>query len=63
VRDDDARWLFEAFTGSPVKRDIKIGRATDLMHLEAMRHALHRESIGFLLAGDRAPAPPLGGRT
>jgi enamine deaminase RidA (YjgF/YER057c/UK114 family) len=33
----DAR---NAFTGSPCKRDIKIGRATHLMHLEAMRLAL-----------------------
>lgn len=28
MRDDDARWLFDAFTGSPIKRDIKIGRGT-----------------------------------
>jgi hypothetical protein len=27
------------------------------MHLEAMRYALYRESIGFLLGGDRAPMP------
>ena len=38
-----------------MKRDIKIGRATHLMHLEAMRYALYRESIAFLLAGDQAP--------
>jgi pimeloyl-ACP methyl ester carboxylesterase len=63
VPDEDARWLFDAFTAAPVKRDIKIGRATHLMHLEAMRYALYRESIGFLLAGDGMPAPPLGGRT
>jgi len=25
------------------------------MHLEAMRYALYRESIGFLLGGDHAP--------
>ena len=46
--DDDAHWLFEAFTQAPVKRDIKIGRGTHLMHLEAMRTALWRESIGCL---------------
>jgi pimeloyl-ACP methyl ester carboxylesterase len=63
IPDEDARWLFDAFTAAPVKRDIKIGRATRLMHLEAMRHALYRESIGFLMAGDRTPVPPLGGRT
>jgi pimeloyl-ACP methyl ester carboxylesterase len=48
IPDEDARSLFEAFVHSPDKRDIKIGRGTHLMHLEAMRHALHRESIAFL---------------
>ncbi|HUC68440.1 MAG TPA: alpha/beta fold hydrolase [Stellaceae bacterium] len=48
IPDEDARWLFDAFTQSPEKRDIKIGRGTHLLHLEAMRHALHRESIAFL---------------
>jgi pimeloyl-ACP methyl ester carboxylesterase len=57
VLDEDARWLFDAFTQSPVKRDIKISRATHLMHLEAMRLALWRESINFLSAGDVAPVP------
>jgi len=55
IPDADARWLFHAFNASPMKRDIKIGRATHLMHLEAMRYALYRESIAFLLAGDQAP--------
>jgi pimeloyl-ACP methyl ester carboxylesterase len=55
--DDDARWLFDAFTQSPVKRDIKIGRATHLMHLECMRLALWRESIHFLRGQDVAPIP------
>src|SRR5258708_2329834 len=45
IPDEDARWLFDAFKASPLKRDIKIGRATHLMHLEAMRYALYRESI------------------
>jgi pimeloyl-ACP methyl ester carboxylesterase len=53
--DEDARWLFDAL-GSPNKRDIKISRATHLMHLEAMRFALYRESIAFLLGGDDAAA-------
>jgi len=57
ILDDDARWLFDAFTHAPVKRDIKIGRATHLMHLEAMRLALWRESIGFLRCDDVAPVP------
>ena len=55
--DEDARWLFDAFTGAPIKRDIKISRATHLMHLEAMRLALWRESIGFLSGEDVAPVP------
>jgi pimeloyl-ACP methyl ester carboxylesterase len=56
MRDDDARWLFDAFTGSPLKRDIKIGRGTHLMHLEVMRLALWQESIGFLRGYDTAAA-------
>jgi pimeloyl-ACP methyl ester carboxylesterase len=48
VTDADARWLFDAFTGSTDKRDVKISRGTHLMHLETMRHALYRESIAFL---------------
>ena len=55
--DDDARWLFDAFRRSQIKRDIKIGRGTHLMHLEAMRPALWRESIGFLSSDDVAPVP------
>jgi len=54
VTDADARWLFEAFTHAPLKRDIKIGRGTHLMHLEATRPALWRESIGFLWGDDVA---------
>lgn len=55
--DDDARWLFDAFTHAPVKRDIKISRGTHLMHLESMRVALWRESINFLIGDDVAPVP------
>ena len=57
VQDDDARWLFDAFTQSPLKRDVKIGRATHLMHLETMRLALWQESITFLRGKDSAPIP------
>ena len=57
IPDADARWLFDAFAASPIKRDVKIGRATHLMHLERMRWALHRESIAFLEGGDEAPVP------
>jgi pimeloyl-ACP methyl ester carboxylesterase len=57
MQDADARWLFDAFTASPNKRDIKIGRGTHLMHLEAMRLALWRESINFLTGEDVASVP------
>ncbi|HUL08726.1 MAG TPA: alpha/beta fold hydrolase [Candidatus Acidoferrum sp.] len=56
IPDTDARWLFDGFA-APSKRDIKIGHATHLMHLEKMRYALYRESIAFLQGGDQAPAP------
>jgi pimeloyl-ACP methyl ester carboxylesterase len=52
--DDDARCLFDAFSGAPTMRDIKISRGTHLMHLEAMRLALWQESIEFLRGGDVA---------
>jgi len=58
VTDADARWLFDAFSRSPMKRDIKIGRGTHLMHLETMRAALWRESATFLLGDDVAAPPP-----
>jgi pimeloyl-ACP methyl ester carboxylesterase len=63
VPDEDARWLFDAFKASPIKRDIKIGRGTHLMHLEAMRVALYRETNTFLLGEDIAltESPPSGG--
>lgn len=54
IPDDDARWLFDSFTHAPVKRDIKISRGTHLMHLEAMRLALWRESADFLRGEDTA---------
>ena len=58
VTDADARWLFDAFSHSAVKRDIKIGRGTHLMHLETMRAALWRESATFLLGDDLVAVPP-----
>jgi pimeloyl-ACP methyl ester carboxylesterase len=54
--DADAGWLFDALAGSPNKRDVKISRGTHLMHLEAMRYALYRESIAFLAGGDEGRA-------
>lgn len=53
--DDDARWLFDAFKASPVRRDVKISRATHLMHLEENRYALYREAETFLSGADAAP--------
>jgi pimeloyl-ACP methyl ester carboxylesterase len=47
--DEDARWLFDAFVNATSRRDIKISRATHLMHLEVMRGALWEETIAFLL--------------
>jgi pimeloyl-ACP methyl ester carboxylesterase len=54
MADDDAHWLFNAFTHSSVKRDIKISRGTHLMHLEAMRYALWQESTNFLRGPETA---------
>jgi pimeloyl-ACP methyl ester carboxylesterase len=53
--DEDARWLFDALSQVPIKRDIKVGRGTHLMHLETTRFALWRESITFLQAEDAEP--------
>lgn len=50
--DADAQWLFDALTASPRRRDIKISRATHLMHLEENRFALYREAECFLEGGD-----------
>ena len=52
-RDADARWLYDGVSASPLRRDIKIGRATHLMHLEENRFALYRETETFLLEDDR----------
>jgi pimeloyl-ACP methyl ester carboxylesterase len=52
--DADANWLFSALSASSRRRDIKIGRATHLMHLEENRFALYRETECFLKGGDGA---------
>ncbi|MBE7200675.1 MAG: alpha/beta fold hydrolase [Parafilimonas terrae] len=52
--DADARWLLDAFSGSPDRRDVKIGRGTHLMHLEAGRRALWQVSAAFLSEPIRA---------
>jgi pimeloyl-ACP methyl ester carboxylesterase len=45
--DQDAAWLCAAI---PHARDIKIPRATHLMHLEENRYSLYRETEAFLTA-------------
>jgi len=52
--DTDAAGLFRSLTASPVRRDVKISRATHLMHLESGRFALYRETGSFLAGGDLA---------
>ena len=54
--DADARWLFDALSAIPGRCDIKIARATHLMHLETARCALYRETEAFLSGGDTPPA-------
>jgi pimeloyl-ACP methyl ester carboxylesterase len=46
--DADAKWLFDGFSAARLRRDVKIGRATHLMHLETHRFALYREAETFL---------------
>jgi pimeloyl-ACP methyl ester carboxylesterase len=50
--DADARWLFDELKASPLRVDVKIARATHLMHLEDNRYALYREAETFLRGGD-----------
>ena len=52
--DSDARWLFDALSHAPLKRDIKVSRATHLMHLEEGRFALYQEALAFLAGHDTA---------
>jgi pimeloyl-ACP methyl ester carboxylesterase len=49
--DPDARWLFDALKNAPNRCDVKIARATHLMHLEQNRFALYRETACFLKGG------------
>jgi pimeloyl-ACP methyl ester carboxylesterase len=50
--DADAHWLFDALKNSPMRRTVKISRATHLMHLEEGRFALYRETETFLNGND-----------
>ncbi|MGB8401377.1 alpha/beta fold hydrolase [Bradyrhizobium sp.] len=49
-KDADAAWLLAVLTSAPEKRDIKIAKATHLMHLEQSRGALYRAAVDFLQA-------------
>lgn len=46
--DNDVAWLKNALTSAPEVRDVKIPKATHLMHLERGREALYAASIRFL---------------
>jgi pimeloyl-ACP methyl ester carboxylesterase len=48
--DADAAWLLAALRGACTTRDVKVARATHLMHLEEGRFALYRETEAFLMA-------------
>lgn len=48
--DADARRLFDALSSSPVKRDVKISRATHVMQFESARAQLYAEVAMFLAA-------------
>jgi pimeloyl-ACP methyl ester carboxylesterase len=60
--DADARWLFDALSASPQRRDVKVARATHLMHLEENRFALYRETECFLKGDDSADNASCHGR-
>jgi pimeloyl-ACP methyl ester carboxylesterase len=50
--DADARWLWNALAVVPLKRDVKIGKGTHMLHLEEGRYALYRETLAFLVEAD-----------
>lgn len=52
--DQDAAWLCDNFTASPLRRDIKLARGTHLMHLESGRTTLYRRAADFLKGYDDA---------
>ncbi|HEX8650731.1 MAG TPA: alpha/beta fold hydrolase [Pyrinomonadaceae bacterium] len=54
TKDEDARWLYKALSGAPVKRDVVINRATHVMHLEKSRYQVYREVQVFLEGRDTA---------
>ena len=63
TRDADAHWLWDALSHAPLKRDIKISRATHVMHLESARHQLYAEVAEFLAGGDSTAKSATRART
>lgn len=53
TKDADAEWLWNALRRVRIKRDVKIARATHVMHLETNRSALFDEVATFLSASTR----------
>jgi branched-chain amino acid transport system substrate-binding protein len=59
TRDGDLTWLFHALTHAPLKREVTIDHGTHVMHLEASRYQLYRETETFLAADDTPPVRSL----
>jgi pimeloyl-ACP methyl ester carboxylesterase len=59
TRDADARWLWNALSHAALRRDVKLSRATHVMHLESARRQLYAEVATFL-AHDVWSAPNAG---
>jgi pimeloyl-ACP methyl ester carboxylesterase len=53
VTDADARWLWDALTHAPIKRDVKIDHATHVIHLETGHRKLWNEVARFLSEPER----------
>lgn len=58
IPDEDAAWLYNAFSNAADKQDVKLARATHLAHLESGRFRLHEAARNFLdtNSGTRADA-------
>jgi pimeloyl-ACP methyl ester carboxylesterase len=53
TRDADARWLADAMTRAPIKRDVTLPRGTHVMHLEQSRTQLYAAVRAFLAEDNR----------
>lgn len=63
TNDDDAAWLKKVLRGSPKVEDVRVPRATHLMHLEEGRIALYAATRAFLQDADAAKAAAEAYRT